>query len=207
MTEFGSNKATSDNDNYLSTDEAHDVLISLSEVLHQMERVAQGDIHCWKWAVIAMASAVNGAMTCHLSGSMQAGALTEVDARATIDALQNDKHDKLPQRPKLANPHELLKRVRREDKRLERAGCVLTLNVEQKRAFKRLFELRNDFSHFEPKGWSIEVSGMPSIMLESLKIIEQIYSAGWAFRHLDDCDDADFARLMGAMKKQAGGEA
>ncbi|CUH46481.1 hypothetical protein [Ruegeria atlantica] len=189
-----------DNENYLSTDEAHDVLISLSEVLHQMERVVSGNIHCWKWAAIAMASAVNGALTCHLSGTMQVGALTEDDAIATMDALQNGSHDELPKRPKLANPHELLKRARREDKRFERAGCVLEFSAEQKRAFKRLFEIRNDFSHFEPKGWSIEVSGMPSIMLNCLKIIEQTYDALWAFRHLCDDDHEEITKLMDALK-------
>ncbi|WP_209833102.1 hypothetical protein [Ruegeria sp. HKCCE3926] len=189
-------------ENYFYTDEAHDVLISLSEVVHQMERVAQGDKHCWKWVVIAMASAINGALTCHLSGNIQVGALTKIDARATIDALQDHNHDELPKKPKLANPRELFVRARREDKRLEPAGCILTLSSVQKRAFDKLFELRNSFSHFEPRGWGIEVSGMPSIMLNLLNIIEQIYDDCWAFRHLSDNDYEDFNRLLGALNKQ-----
>ncbi len=101
---------------YLSTDEQHDVLVSLREVLHQVERVAAGDIHCWKWAVIALASAVNGTLTCNLSGTMQVGALRKDDAEQTIMALQRDGATEMPPKPRLAPPDILLKRARREDK-------------------------------------------------------------------------------------------
>ena len=89
---------------YLSTDEQHDVVVSLSEVAHQLERVAAGNIHCWKWATIALASAVNGALTCHLSGTMQVGALDEDDAYATIAALQKGAPVAVPTKPRLASP-------------------------------------------------------------------------------------------------------
>lgn len=181
---------------YLSTDEQHDVLISLREVLHQVERVTAGDIHCWKWAVIALASAVNGALTCNLSGTMQVGALREEDAESTIAALQKDAATEMPPRPRLAPPDVLLKRARRDDKRVERAGPTLTISPHQKRSFDRVFEFRNAFLHFEPLGWSIETSGMPSIFENVLQIVGQTLADGWSFRHLDDHDRAELERVL-----------
>lgn len=180
---------------YLSTDEQHDVLVSLREVLHQVERVAGGNIHCWKWAVIALASAVNGALTCNLSGTMQVGALSKEDAEKTIAALQKDVETEIPPKPRLAPPDVLLKRARHEDKRIERAGPMLTIGSHQKRSFDRLFAFRNSFLHFEPLGWSIETSGMPYIFENVLQIIAQTVQDGWSFRHLDDHERADLENV------------
>ena len=124
-----------------------------------MERVAAGDIHCWKWAVIALASAVNGALTCSPAPCRSVHSAEE-DAERTIAALQKDAVTAMPPKPRLAPPDILLKRARREDKRIERAGPTLTISPHQKRSFDRVFDFRNAFLHFEPLGWSIETSGM-----------------------------------------------
>lgn len=39
--------------------------------------------------------------------------------------------------------------------------------------------------HFEPMGWSIEVSGIPEIAKLIARIISEILEIGWAFRHQD----------------------
>jgi hypothetical protein len=173
---------------WLDTDEQHDVLVSLIEVEHQLRRVADGNIHCWKWAIIALASAVNGALTCNLSGFMQVGALCEQDAEQMIASSQMDAKAERPKDPCLAKPGMLLKRARRTDKRLEPAGPILNIDSNQARAFRRLFHLRNAFLHFKPLGWSIETSGMVSIFQEMLSIIDQTITGGWSFRHLGNHD-------------------
>jgi hypothetical protein len=43
--------------------------------------------------------------------------------------------------------------------------------------------IRNQFVHFSPKGWSIEMSGMPEIATLIARIIDEILDIGWAFRH------------------------
>ena len=187
-------------ENWLETDEQYDVLVSLSEVQHQVQRVADGDAHCWKWAIIAMASAVNGALTCNLSGTMHVGALEENDAKRKIAALQIDATIERPVNPRLARPRELLKRARRADKRLETAGPPLTISDTQKRAFERLIEFRNAFMHFEPLGWFIETSGMVRIFEEVLSIIEQTSNGGWAFRHLIDRDREQLQIVLGELR-------
>ena len=169
--------------NYWKIDEQSDVLISLREVLHQLGQVAD-NINCWKWAVIAMASALNGALTCNLTGTMQIGALKEETAKKTILALQHGSTVALP-RPWLASPLDLLKRAA-GTKRLERAGPPLVLENHQVTRFKKLFYFRDEFLHFKPVSWSIEVSGMPIIFKGMIQIIHQIIEDGWSFRHMDD---------------------
>ncbi len=173
---------------YLETDEQHDVMLSLAEVLHQVERVAAGDIHCWKWAVIALASAVNGALVCNLSGNMLVGALQKGHAYQTILAVQKDSAIKRPEKPLIAPPKELLERAVSADKRIESAGAILTIDDAQKKAFNTLFDFRNSFIHFGPHGWTIETSGMSAIFEKVLKIVNQVIDDGWAFRHLNDHD-------------------
>lgn len=169
--------------NYLRTDEQHDVLVSLREVKHQLQRIDQ-DLNCWKWAVIALASAVNGGLTCNLTGTMQVGALTEKRAKLTIEALQSEPPKEIPD-PRLAGPRDLLRRAQGVSKRFERAGRQLPLTESQTSSFKRLFDFRDMFVHFKPTGWSIEVSGMPSIFQDVMQIIEASVSDGWSFRHLE----------------------
>lgn len=46
----------------------------------------------------------------------------------------------------------------------------------QGKSIKQLNAIRNDFIHFTPKGWSLEVNGLPKICLDSLALIEFL---GW----------------------------
>ena len=41
---------------------------------------------------------------------------------------------------------------------------------------KKLNELRNQFTHFTPLGWSIELVGLPTICLDALEVVEFL---GW----------------------------
>jgi len=41
----------------------------------------------------------------------------------------------------------------------------------QDRSIKKLNSLRNEFIHFVPKGWSLEVSGLPQIVDDCLDVI------------------------------------
>jgi len=46
-------------------------------------------------------------------------------------------------------------------------------------------EVRNQFVHFEPQGWSLEVSGIPAIGQLVGKVVQSIFDLGYAFRHAD----------------------
>ncbi len=63
-------------------------------------------------------------------------------------------------------------------KRVQSSNIVnppVVLTGDQKRRIDLLSEiLRNNFLHFTPKSQSIEISGMPEIILDSLAVIEHI---------------------------------
>lgn len=46
-------------------------------------------------------------------------------------------------------------------------------------------EVRNQFVHFEPMGWSLEVSGLRPLGGLVARMIEDALAIGWAFRRQD----------------------
>jgi hypothetical protein len=57
---------------------------------------------------------------------------------------------------------------------MQKYGCSkhFTATTDQDRAVKKLNDLRNEFLHFTPKGWSLDVSGGPALCLQCLEIID-----------------------------------
>lgn len=60
----------------LRVDERTDVLISLSLCLRCLKSLGD-DPGFWKWAILSLHNALQGAMVCHLSGTAQLGALSD----------------------------------------------------------------------------------------------------------------------------------
>ncbi len=178
------------------------MLASLEEVRHQVER-ALGDPKQWKWAIIAMCSALNGALVCHLTGSAGIGALNKKCAVETLKALNDDKPEEIP-KPWLAYPKTLLQRSQRReqpDTRIESAGPQIMVSKCQKTAFDTLFDFRNELIHYKPSGWSIEVSGFPSLFWSCLEIILRVNDAGYGFRHLTQEEAAKLERTVADLER------
>ena len=188
---------------FLRIDERSDVLTSLSACLVCL-RHCEDDPGLWKWAILTLHSA----MVCHLSGTAQLGALSEKSASDWLDWHERDRKGEIrridcgtnelgipryrfaegsgPPPERLADARELFKRLDDELKRIEPgAGGLVEITVSERASFQRLHGLRNNFSHFTPKGWSIEIDGLPSMFLNVLGIIEKIATDPWPFRHMD----------------------
>ena len=186
-------------ENCFHTDEQRDVLHSLRHAAVCM-KAASSHPEMWKWSVIAMHNAVQGAMVCHLSGTMQLGALMEGLGEEWHAFLQHDRDHTLKEpSTKLAAVWVLFERVtsgKQVHKRGLKKGQEISwvndsrqepLNVQEdvKTAFKALINLRNNLVHFTPRGWSIETSGLPVMFARRARFIARIEAAGWAFRHLE----------------------
>jgi len=150
---------------FLHTDERRELVEALSKVARELE-AAQTDDYAWKWAIIAMQNAVQSAIVAAISGTDQLGALTKRAAREWLEAYENDRTD-YPE-PWLASFLELYERMK------TRTG--FGASAETDKDIKRLVEFRNDFMHFTPKGWSIELAGLPRILRNALSIVEHL---GW----------------------------
>lgn len=205
--------------NWLSIDEPSDVVVSVRHTLRLLDFV--GDERAvWKWVIIATHSALQGAMVCHLSGSAGLGCLSlksasawlewhDKDGRGKINSIESEadefglirrraakKADRSP-RSYLAKPDDLFDRLYSENLRIEQGcGAVISISDSQKWSFRRLSELRNQFIHFTPKGWSIELSGLPRIVGDSFDVIELIARDNYPFRHLERKAREELGRLV-----------
>ena len=129
---------------YLHTDERHDVLASLEHCALCLAS-AERSSGAWKWVVLSLHSALQGAMICHLSGTAGVGALTstcarqwsqwhERDGRGEIDYIDEGvdelglpargfrNPDDRPPSDRVASAPELFKRLGSESERIE-SGC------------------------------------------------------------------------------------
>jgi hypothetical protein len=71
-------------DIWLRIDEQTDVVVSLSECLHCIRKLGEEPAF-WKWAILSLHNALQGAMVCHLSGTAQLGALGEESIKRRSD--------------------------------------------------------------------------------------------------------------------------
>ena len=208
-----------DLNSWLEIDEATDVVASLRHMLHLLKLVS-ADSTIWKWVILSMHSALQGAMVCHLNGTANSGCRSTKSAAAWLDWHERDRRGEInwinlesdeyglpsktpatkadfPPREYLAKPSELFERLMKPKKRLELGvGQILRISVAQRRAFKKLDELRNQFIHFSPMGWSIEIDGLPTICSEMLSVISMIESDDWPFRHLKPQSRAELKNLI-----------
>jgi hypothetical protein len=81
---------------------------------------------------------------------------------------------------------DLLKAVRKPNSAGDRSNSAgIEINDSELQWLTRFHEdIRNQFTHFEPMGWSIEVSGFPEIAALIARIIGEIVDRGYAFRHM-----------------------
>lgn len=209
---------------WLRIDERTDVLASLSLCSRCLDLVSS-ERTLWKWAILSMHNAMQGAMGCHLSGTAQLGALTDQCIDAWLDWHERDGRGEIkrisdginelgipktriaraqdfPPDERLADAKVLFKRLSSQNKRRESAGAVLNIDDAQRESFGRLHDLRKEFAHFTPKGWSIELSGLPKIFLDMVDVLEQISADQWPFRHMGARELATLRGLLKTLRTQ-----
>jgi len=138
---------------------------------------------------LALHSALQGACVCHLTTTAAPlGAVTKDNAAEWISYFEESRENQKAKHPdtKLMSLPDLLKAVRKQGS----GGGINNGQVEISDIelvwLKRIHSnIRNQFVHFAPLGWSIEVSGVPQIGQLIARIIKDIHDCGWAFRHLD----------------------
>ena len=69
---------------------------------------------------------------------------------------------------------------------------------EHDKAVKRLNSLRNEFIHFVPKGWSLELAGLPEMCLYCLEVAEFL---GWQCGNVPWYEEKHKERAEVALKK------
>jgi len=191
--------------NWIHTDEMEDVAGSLRHVVRAAQFVG-ADPQSYKWVLLAMHSALQGACVCHLTTTAAPiGAVSKRNAAEWLAYFEHSRADpelKPPQTHLMHLPG-LLKAVRKPrsagDGRNASGVKVSEIELNWLRRFHD--DLRNQFVHFAPTGWSIEVSGVPELLKLVARIIEDIYDIGWAFRHQDAARRQELRTNIDALTK------
>lgn len=157
---------------FIQFDEREDVLASFDLIDLLLPKLKKHPSY-WKWVIVAAQNALQGALVCALSGSAGIGAYQKRLQKSWLDWF--DKRQGPPPPEKLEDFRMLLK-WGCDPKRMSQADSVpLALTTAQMRDLQRLHAyFRNNFSHFTPKGWSIQAAGLPRIVLTAIEAAEYL---------------------------------
>ncbi|MEW8684574.1 MAG: hypothetical protein AB2556_02080 [Candidatus Thiodiazotropha sp.] len=153
---------------WMRTDEREDVLSSLKMFNDSMTKAVYEEAY-WKWSVISLHSSLQSLMAFHLGFGNDLLVMRQEDAEAWLEAHENEtdypevKMDGFLNLYKKIKKHEIL-------------GYKFSPQGQEGKSVKRINTLRNEFIHFMPKGWSIEVAYMIEVFTDCLNVIERLGS-------------------------------
>ena len=153
---------------WLRTNEHEEATSALEAVAEWSERV-QRDIGYWRWVVLALHNTVQGFMVLSLRGSDGLRPLKDDVAAQWLTAYREGGQYPVEKLDTFLN---LYKKVKSQRMLFFVHSKTVTPTGTQGRSMKRLNALRNDFVHFLPRSWSLEVSGLPEICLDCLAVVE-----------------------------------
>ena len=184
-----------DNPSWYRTDEFHDVQSSVLLLNKSLELVKE-EAAFWKWAILSAHSAVQSACVCILTRTDGGGALDKPSEKNLLEyhnlssqKAVNKAHGTEwilgePVYPvlRISNLPELLKKLP-SDMRVEIPKNTKSTDDRRIKDFSMLHEFRNQFTHFDSVGWSLEIEGLPRIIGEAVCLIEQIVQSKNYKRH------------------------
>jgi len=174
---------------YLRSDEREDLLSSL-KLVHVSARECREDVQFWKWVLIGTHASLQAAIVFHLSPgndllvAKPAHSKKWLEAHRTGGDYPTMHMDFFPELYEKAKAHEVF-------------GFRLASTATQDESVRKLLDLRNDFVHFMPKGWSIELMGLPDICLDALQLVKQLAQGPMSMRWYDDTTARRFHVLLG----------
>lgn len=158
---------------YIRVDEREDAINALEHAVETALTLEDNPLN-WKWVIVAIHNALQGALVCTMSGTDGTGALSNKSRKKMLEWFEASRTD--PDAPfpseRLDVPLKLYGRAKDPTYMKEFGGEPLRTTQEQDNDVKRLNNLRIGFAHFTPKGWSIESAGLPRIVLNAAAIIE-----------------------------------
>jgi hypothetical protein len=177
------------NENWLHTDEKADLIASLAMLDVALDQIAK-DIAAWKWVVIATHSALQSAIACHLGAIGNSFLVAkQEDAEAWLKAHEDGTPYPEMMMDSFLNLYDKLKHQ-------EIYGYKFVPRGTQGRSIKKINGYRNEFIHFMPKGWSLELSGLPTICKDCLDVIHELDEHTLRVRWQNDTQEASFSTLL-----------
>ncbi len=154
---------------WFRTDEALEAVLALEMVAELLTKASE-NLYYWKWVVIALHNSLQGFMVLSLQGTDGLNVLTTNCAKEWL--LAYEQKNGLYPKPKLEPFLGLYTRIKSKRMLLYTTSRRFHPKGTQTSSVKKLNELRNEFIHFVPKSWLIEISGLPRIVLDCVNTIE-----------------------------------
>lgn len=154
--------------NWLRTDELREAVLAICMVKEMLNRV-NDEPYYWKWVVLALHNALQGFMVLALRGSDGLSVLKDDCAKAWLDAYERG--DGNYPEARLKRFLELYKDIKSDKMRIYGDSRPFRPQGTQGRSVKLLNRLRNEFIHYTPKSWSLEISGLPKVVEDCIGVI------------------------------------
>ena len=205
---------------YLRTDEHLEFIDALKTSANFSKEVLDNS-YAWKWLILALHASLQGACVCALESiyGQSYGSLSDSSRkkyvetitlseehqdilveynngdRKRFDQLSKDERDILLRKPRMADLLTLYKRIKNSERL--RPPYTFRGNENIQADIKSIKDLRNNFIHFVPKGWSINLSGMPHIVSCVTEVIEHLAVKHCSFpQHLSDEDKKQIEKSL-----------
>lgn len=199
-----------DEDAWYTTDEFDDVAVSLKTLLFAL-RQAKNDKSFWKLAILSTHSALQGACVCLLTRTDGGGALAKRDQKALMHKLygESEKGRNIDDNSVdwaeefIASLPELLKRLPNDLAIKIPDRSVTSYPYDLPGDMRRLHEFRNKLTHFPPISWTLEISGLPRILLRAIEHIEKITISS-AYKRYNRFLEIDLSQDFTRIREQFG---
>lgn len=174
---------------YVRFDEIENVLSSLEMMAH-VARFAKkkSGLAQWKWLLVGAHDSIQGAIVCAIADSTGTNILSKKSAAKVLNWLED--RSKNYSDEYMADFKTLLKRT----------GVVLA--TSESKDIRKLHSFRNDFAHFTPKTWSIELAGLPRIITVALKLVEHFMNADRVLLQLSGNRKRRLSRSLGEIRSE-----
>lgn len=162
---------------WLRTDEHEEAIFALETAAEWSGRI-EAEIDYWKWVVVALHNSMQGFMILALRGSDGLLPLRDHVTEKWVTAHRENGEYPIEKLDSFLN---LYRKVKSDSMLFYVHSKKFVPNGSQDFSIKILNELRNNFVHFLPRSWSLEISGLPEICLDCLSLIEFL---GWECKNI-----------------------
>ena len=152
---------------YLRTDEQEEAVRSL-EWAEMQARTLATDAYAWKWVLIALHNAMQGFMVLALWNGNGLLALRPKVAKKWLEAYESGGPFPIDKLDEFLNLY--LKIKDPENFHTFGSGPFVPVGTHDE-SLRHLNEFRNMFTHFTPKGWSLQLAGLPRICSDTLEVM------------------------------------
>ena len=175
----------------LQLDEIENVLASV-EMVATVSASVRKRRYCsqWKWVLVGTHDALQGAIVCAIADSTGTSVLSKKSAKEMLAWLEKPT-DKYPQEF-MADFKTLLEKTGKK------------LSDREARDIRRLHSFRNEFVHFTPKGWSLEIAGLPRIVCLALTLTSELMQAENVNRQMSGNKKRRLSNAIAAIRREVG---